>query len=130
MRMDFDPDATARQAKQDLWKSLKGFADDPEYMLEFYTTKVAYQWTDGSFNGVRVLESVFEAGGRTAWVESIINGPARPVFIWIANLHQCVVYMAFMASMVLQIKDQRQKKSFCLGKMYLSVIVIGGFLFA
>ncbi len=129
LRMDYDPDATAAQSREDIRKSLKGFMDDPKYMLDFYTAKVAYQWTEGSFNGVREMENAFGADGRSPWVTCIIDGPARAVFIRIANWHQSVVYVAFMVSMILLLKDQRQKKFFCLGKMYLTVMVIGGFLF-
>ncbi len=129
LRNNYDHEATVEQARRDIQKSMERFLNDPGYMLSFYTTKVAYQWTEGSYNGIRVLAATYQTESKSPWVRNIIEGPARKHFVRIANWHQCVLYVAFMISMLLLLRDLRQKKGFCPGKMYLTVMVIGGFLF-
>lgn len=128
LRNDYDRDATSEQAKRDIQKSMEGFMSDPGYMLSFYTTKVAYQWTEGSYGGIASLTNTFRSESKSPWVRNIIEGPAHVYFIRIANWHQSVLYVAFLISMSLLLKDLRRKKEFGLGKMYLTVMVIGGFL--
>lgn len=128
IRNDYDREATAQQAKKDMQKSMERFMGDPGYMLSFYTTKIAYQWTEGSYGGMVSLDNTFGSESRSPWVKSIMDGPSHGHFIRMANWHQSVLYIAFMTAMILILRDLRREKKFCWAKMYLVVMVIGGFL--
>lgn len=129
LRNNYDRETTTKQAKQDINKSVEHFVDNPEYMLDFYVKKVAYQWTEGSYDGVEVLECTYRTGSKSPWVKSIVEGSANAVFTRIANWHQSVLYVAFIVSMLMLVKDLKKGTEFAPGKMYLTVMIIGGFLF-
>lgn len=129
LQNDYDYEATFEQAKEDIRESLSAFAADPKYMLHFYTEKVAYQWTEGSFDGMSWGIGNGFAADKSPWQSSIVNGKAHEIFAVIANWHQSVVYSAFMLAMIVAFVDIRKKQALCFGKMVLITMVIGGFLF-
>lgn len=129
MQNDYDYDATVRQAREDIQKALSGFIHNPGYMFGFYTTKVAYQWTNGGFDGIGSGIANAFGDNVSPWVQNILNGPAHGFFNFVSNWHQCVVYLFFMMSMLSVFKDIKKGKTLCPGEMLLTVIIIGGFLF-
>ncbi len=126
---NYDHDATKKQAIEDIKNSISNFIDNPEYMRDFYIEKIAYQWTEATFDGVGWGVGNAFVGDVSPFVDNIQNGYMNIVIGVVANWHQSVVYLSFLIGMILCIIDIKKKREMKIGKMLLITMLIGGFLF-
>lgn len=121
---NYDGEATAIEAKQNLVRRLEYFSQNPGYAWEFMNKKLASEWNNPTFEGFHIQNwrgSMIELPG---FVKSAINdgGKLNIILIYILDIWQSVVLFGVL--MYLIGTDEKD-----LRKLLFVILFIGGFLF-
>ena len=122
---DGDPRGyAAAQARQDIDARMDEFAADPLYALNFYTLKIASQWSDPTFAAIQV--SYF--GGRNipplAYLPTALYwGGLRAPVEFVMEIYLVFIYAGALVFFI------ANRKKHNLPALLPVVVIIGGFLF-
>ncbi len=124
--VDFDRDAAAAIAMENLRENLEYFAEDPSYAKWFFKTKLMMQWTEPSFETLLSTHSFDEEKPTPKWIQEIYYGKAHDPLLTFADRYQSVVYLGFLFFVPVLWRKRKEN-----AVSYIPLIaIVGGFLFS
>lgn len=124
--VDYDNEAAAKIAKENLQKRLTHFSRDTSYAKGFFRTKLLMQWTEPTFETLISTYSFDEELPVPKWINKIYFGDWHDSLINFANRYQSIVYLGFL--LFVPVFWQKRKEN---AAGYIPLIaIVGGFLFS
>lgn len=124
--VDYDRDAAAEIAKENLKENLQYFIEDPAYAVCFFKTKLSMQWTEPAFETLLSTHSFDEELPVPEWIKEIYYGKYHDPLLNFADRYQSVVYLGFLFYLPMFWR-KRKENATC----YIPLIaIVGGFLFS
>ena len=117
----YDKEESSEAAEEAIADSLKNFAEDPAYALNFYYKKTVSQWNEPTFEALWINQ--FHMGQFSYIVQSIYDGKLGAVLEEYMNLFQSLIYGAVLFCL------WRKRKKWNMEQLFLPLAVLGGFLF-
>jgi len=124
--VDFDNDAAAEIAKENLRENLTRFKEDPSYARWFFTTKLTMQWIEPLFETLMSTHSFDEELPVPEWIERVYSGDLREKLIVFADRYQTIVYLGFLCFLPTFWKRKKENLSIWIPL----ITIVGGFLFS
>ena len=118
----YDTEATSQSAKQAIIESVNEFIQNPSYMVDFFTRKIASEWSEPSFQGFWINE-IRGYTGQLNVVTDLFSGTTKKVFIEIFDIVQTIIYFGTILWVFFG-KAKHKKESYIL-----PIVFIGGFIF-
>jgi hypothetical protein len=124
--VDYDNDAAAEVALENLRTNLSHFAADSSYAVWFFKTKLLMQWIEPSFETLISTYSFDKKLPVPDWIEAVYFGSLHDSLIHFADAYQSVVYLGFLCFLPVLWKRRRENAA---GWIPL-ITIVGGFLFS
>ena len=122
-----DKAAASALSRQAIGERLSYFKDHPGYAARFYMDKFLSQWADGTYACRQATLATF--GGRSPFFQQVYEGRYSPVFIFLCNAYQNILYAGTALFCLIALK-KKTRPLFRNLPIYLCLIgVFGGFLF-
>lgn len=120
--MEYDGEAAAVYAKQDLQNRLKAWWKNPADMVEFMRAKMLNQWNEPTY-GCMIM-TAYRAESKE-WVERLYEGGTAEWLFDFLKQYQAVTYLILLSGFWMLFKNQQEPIHYLIG-----LIMIGGFLFS
>lgn len=124
--VDYDNDAAAGIARENLRENLTHFKEDLSYARWFFTTKLTMQWTEPLFETLISTHSFDDELPVPEWIERVYSGDLREKLIAFANRYQTIVYLGFLCFLPAFWKRKKENPSIWIPL----ITIVGGFLFS
>lgn len=117
----YDKEESTQAAEEAIADSLKNFAENPAYALNFYYKKTVSQWNEPTCEAFWINQ--FHVGHFSYLVQSIYDGMLGRVLEEFMNLFQSLIYGSVLFCL------WRKRKKWSMEQLFLPLAVLGGFLF-
>ncbi len=124
--VDFDRDAAARIATENIRENLEHFTKVPSYASWFFKTKLTMQWIEPTFETLISTHSFDEELPVPDWIDKLYYGAWHDPLIRLADGYQSIVYLGFLCFMPILWKRRRECAANCIPL----IAIVGGFLFS
>ncbi len=123
---NYDSEATAREAKENIRQTLEKFAENPLYAARFFVRKFTTQWADSVAISTHNLDLVSRhVENQPALCDFLVFGKGSRVLCWIMNVFMPVCYAGVSVYLFGIIKGRK----FTYQEMLLPVLIFGGIIF-
>ena len=120
---NYDTDAAAQIAREDIGRSLREFGSNPGKALRFFHDKTASMWNNPTYQSFWVVTTRTNKLSSQPFLQSVFKGGIKDALTSYMNLYQSLVLVGAFCGTVLRIrKTQRNQLLF-------ATIFIGMFLF-
>jgi hypothetical protein len=120
---NYDADAAAAEAKNNISNRLAVFASGPQYAVSFFSEKVLSQWNEPTYESVWVSETKKHISAVPPFAESIYSGQAGSLLESYFNIYQQTVFVFFFIALLYGFRKRDLRSSL------IPLIVLGGFLY-
>ncbi|MCH5343293.1 MAG: hypothetical protein J1E64_04575 [Acetatifactor sp.] len=120
--MEYDGEAAAAYARQELQYRLKAWWKDPADMAEFMRAKLLNQWNEPTY-GCMIMTDY--RGESKEWVERLYEGGTAEWLFDFLKQYQAVTYLILLTGFWMLFKKRQEPTHYLIG-----LITIGGFLFS
>lgn len=123
---NYDTEATAKAAKEDLRKTLEKFAKNPLYAGRYMARKFTTQWADSVAITTHNLDLVSRhVENQPPLCDFLVFGKGQRILVWVMNVFMPVCYAGVSVYLFGIIKGRK----FTYHEMLLLVLIFGGMLF-
>lgn len=123
---NYDVDATASAAKENIRQTLKTFTDRPLHGARFLARKFATQWADSVCVSTHNLDLVSRhVENQPAIAQFLVFGTGSRIFIWVMNVFMPVCYIGVAIYLFGILRGRKASAS----EMLLLILIFGGIVF-
>ncbi len=126
---DFDRQAAAEMARENMEESLQYMRENPAYARQFFLTKVKMQWLEPCFESLYATNSFSGKKAVPPWITDLYYGQLHDILWKLANYYQSMVYLAcFVFAAACAVRKAKMPMEGCVGWIPI-IAAVGGFLF-
>lgn len=123
---NYDADAAARQIRADAAERIQMFASRPRYFAAFMYHKLTSHWNEPSYQSIWSSAAGEHSGPLSPLADSISYGDANRLLSGYFNVIDQVVYIGFVAALVLFLFDKERRTE---ARLLLPLTILGIFLY-
>jgi 4-amino-4-deoxy-L-arabinose transferase-like glycosyltransferase len=125
-RNNYDSEATAIEARENISQTLQSFVKRPLHAIKFFARKYATQWADSVCISTHNLDLVSRhVENQPELAHVLVAGSGRTIMIWVMNVFMPVCYIGVIIYLFGILRGRRVS----IPEMLLLILIFGGIIF-